>query len=96
MAASSVNGSGLGLLHGGRLFRALGGARVAPEFDLAGEVVTRWPTVTGFSAGDRVMALLGHTDGAMSELVLVPQHRLARPPGCRQGSELLTRGFHRA
>ncbi|WP_448619411.1 NADP-dependent oxidoreductase [Geodermatophilus sp. URMC 65] len=80
VAASSVNGSDLGLLRGGRLFRALGGSRVAPGFDVAGEVVARGPAVTGFDIGDRVMALIGHTGGGMAELVLLPQHRVARAP----------------
>lgn len=81
VAASSVNGSDLGLLHGGRAFRALSGGRVAPGFDLAGEVVARGESVTGFDVGDRVMALVGHTGGAMAELVVLPQHRIARAPG---------------
>ena len=80
VAASSVNGSDLGLLRGGRLFRALSGGRVAPGFDLAGQVVACGPAVTGFSVGDRVMALIGHTGGGMADLVLLPQHRLARAP----------------
>ena len=80
VAASSVNGSDLGLLRGGRLFRALSGGRVAPGFDLAGRVVACGPAVTGFSVGDRVMALIGHAGGGMAELVLLPQHRLARAP----------------
>ena len=81
VAASSVNGTDLGLLRGGRSFRALGGGRVAPGFDLAGRVVACGPAVTGFTVGDRVMALIGHTGGAMAELVLLPQHRIARAPG---------------
>jgi len=80
VAASSVNGTDLGLLHGGRPFRALGGSRVAPGFDLAGQVVACGPAVTGFTVGDRVMALIGHTGGAVAELVLLPQHRIARAP----------------
>lgn len=80
VAASSVNGTDLGLLRGGRLFRALSGGRVAPGFDLAGEVLACGPAVTGFSVGDRVMALIGHAGGGMAELVLLPQHRLARAP----------------
>ncbi|WP_175479407.1 NAD(P)-dependent alcohol dehydrogenase [Geodermatophilus siccatus] len=80
VAASSVNGTDLGLLRGGRLFRALSGGRVAPGFDVAGEVVACGPTVTGFDVGDRVMALIGHAGGGMAELVLLPQHRVARGP----------------
>jgi NADPH:quinone reductase-like Zn-dependent oxidoreductase len=80
VAASSINGTDLGLLRGGRLFRALSGGRVAPGFDLAGEVVACGPAVTGFTTGDRVMALIGHTGGGMAELVLLPQHRVARAP----------------
>ncbi|MEX5717307.1 NAD(P)-dependent alcohol dehydrogenase [Geodermatophilus maliterrae] len=80
VAASSINGTDLGLLHGGRLFRASSGGRAAPGFDVAGEVLACGPTVTGFSVGDRVMALIGHTGGGMAELVLLPQHRIARAP----------------
>ena len=80
VVASSVNGTDLGLVSGGRLFRALSGGRVAPGFDLAGEVVACGPAVTGFRVGDRVMCLLGHAGGAQAELVLVPQHRVARAP----------------
>ena len=80
VAASSVNGSDLGLVHGGRLFRAVGGGRVAPGFDVAGQVEACGPAVTGFSVGDRVMTLIGHTGGGMADFVLVPQHRLARAP----------------
>jgi NADPH:quinone reductase-like Zn-dependent oxidoreductase len=80
VAASSVNGTDLGLLRGGRLFRALGAGRVAPGFDVAGEVVGRGPAVTGFDVGDRVMALVGHTGGGMAELVLLRQRHVARAP----------------
>jgi NADPH:quinone reductase-like Zn-dependent oxidoreductase len=80
VVASSVNGTDLGLLRGGRAFRALGGGRVAPGFDLAGVVVACGPAVTGFRVGDRVMSLLGHAGGAQAELVVVPQHRVARAP----------------
>jgi NADPH:quinone reductase-like Zn-dependent oxidoreductase len=55
VAASSVNGTDLGLLSGGWVFRALSGGRVAPGFDLSGEVVGCGPAVTGFEVGDRVM-----------------------------------------
>jgi NADPH:quinone reductase-like Zn-dependent oxidoreductase len=80
VVGSSVNGTDVGLVRGGRAFRALGGGRVAPGFDLAGEVADRGPAVTGFDLGDRVMALIGHAGGAQAELVLVPQHRVARAP----------------
>ena len=80
VVGSSVNGTDLGLLTGGPAFRALSAGRVAPGFDLAGEVVACGPAVTGFGVGDRVMALLGHAGGAQCELVLVPQHRVARAP----------------
>ena len=80
VAASSVNGTDLGLLRGGRLFRALGAGRVAPGFDVAGEVVACGPAVTGFAVGDRVMALIGRTGGGMAELVLLPQRHVARAP----------------
>lgn len=80
VTASSVNGTDLGLVRGGRLVRAVSGGRVAPGFDLAGEVLACGPKVTGFQVGDRVMALLGHSGGAQAELVLLPQHRAARAP----------------
>ena len=64
VVASSVNGTDLGLVRGGRAFRALSAGRVAPGFDLAGEVVACGPAVTGFTVGDRVMTLLGHGGGA--------------------------------
>ena len=80
VAGSSVNGSDLGLVSGGLPFRVLGGSRVAPGFDLAGEVVACGPAVTGFEVGDRVMALIGHTGGAMAELVVVRQRHVARAP----------------
>ena len=80
VTASSINGTDLGLLRGGWRFRALGGGRVAPGFDVAGEVVACGPAVTGFGTGDGVMALVGHTGGGMAELVLLPQHRVARAP----------------
>jgi NADPH:quinone reductase-like Zn-dependent oxidoreductase len=80
VAASSVNGTDLGLLRGGRLFRALSAGRAAPGFDLAGQVMACGPAVTGFTVGDRVMALIGHAGGGMAELVLLPQHRIARAP----------------
>ena len=76
VAASSINGSDLGLLHGGAAAAAL----IAPGFDLAGEVVACGPAVTGFGVGDRVMTLLGHRGGAQAELVLVPQDRVGRAP----------------
>ncbi len=80
VVASSINGTDLGLLRGGRLFRALSGGRAAPGFDVAGQVVACGPAVTGFSVGDGVMALIGHTGGGMTELVALPQHRTARAP----------------
>ena len=80
VAASSVNGTDLGLVTGGRLFRALGAGRVAPGFDLAGTVEACGPVVTGFAVGDRVMTLLGHSGGGQTELVLVPQSRVALAP----------------
>ena len=96
VAAASVNGTDLGLLRGGRLFRALSGGRVAPGFDLAGQVVACGPAVTGFAVGDRVMCLIGHGGGGMAELVVVPQHRLARAPrkiGAEQAAALPLAGL---
>lgn len=80
VVSSSVNGTDLGLVRGGLAFRALSAGRVAPGFDLAGEVVACGPAVTGFAVGDRVLTLLGHGGGGQAELVLVPQSRAARVP----------------
>ena len=96
VAAASINGTDLGLLRGGRLFRALSAGRVAPGFDLAGQVVACGPAVTGFAVGDQVMCLIGHGGGAMAELVVVPQHRLARAPrtvGAEQAAALPLAGL---
>jgi NADPH:quinone reductase-like Zn-dependent oxidoreductase len=80
VVASSINGTDLGLVRSGLAFRALSAGPVAPGFDLAGEVVACGPAVTGFAVGDRVMTLLGHGGGGQAELVVVPQHRVARAP----------------
>lgn len=80
VAASSVNGSDLGLRRGG--MRVLSAARLPVRlgFDLVGEVVGRGPRVSAFGPGDRVAALLGHGGGAQADLVLLRQHRAARVP----------------
>ena len=80
VVGSSINGTDLGLVEGGLAFRALSAGRVAPGFDLAGEVVACGPAVTGFEVGDRVLTLLGHRGGGQAELVLVPQSRVSRAP----------------
>ena len=80
VAASSINGTDLGLARAGRVAHAVTGRRIAPGFDLAGEVVACGPAVTGFSVGDRVMTLLGHGGGAQADHVLVRQGRAARAP----------------
>ncbi len=78
VAASSINGTDLGLRRGG--LAGLLTRRVAPGFDIAGEVIACGPRVTAFEIGDRVMALLPHSGGGQAELVSVGQQRAARIP----------------
>lgn len=51
-----------------------------PGFDLAGEVETMGPKVTGFEPGDRVFGELGIQGGANAEYVLIRQNRVALLP----------------
>lgn len=80
VAASSVNGTDLGLRRGGLRLLTVGRELFVPGFDLAGEVVAAGPAVTAFGTGDRVVALLGHGGGAQAELVLLRQGRAALAP----------------
>ncbi len=50
----------------------------SPGGEIAGEVAGTGEGVTGFGAGDRVMARMGF--GGMAELVAVPQHRVTKIP----------------
>lgn len=80
VAASSVNGTDLGLrsgLPGAALFGRVQGL----GFDVAGEVEACGPQVTAFRPGDRVAALLAHSGGGQAELVALRQARAARVPG---------------
>lgn len=80
VAASSVNGTDLGLRRGEVKAATWGRMPFTPGFDLAGEVVQCGPRVTAFAPGDQVMALLGHRGGGQAERVLVPQGRAALAP----------------
>src|SRR5258706_4800344 len=51
----------------------------SPGGEVGGEVAATGDGVTGFAAGDRVMARMGF--GGMAELVAVPQGRGAQNPG---------------
>lgn len=85
VAASSVNGTDLGMRAGGA--PVVFGRVTGLGFDLAGEVLACGPAVTGFDPGDRIAALLGHTGGGQAEMAHVRQHRAARVP---EGVDLVT------
>lgn len=80
VAASSVNGTDLGLRRGDLKVATLGRMPFVPGFDVAGEVLACGPAVTAFSPGDRVMALLGHGGGGQAERIVFRQGRAARVP----------------
>jgi NADPH:quinone reductase-like Zn-dependent oxidoreductase len=80
VAASSVNGTDLGLRRGDMKIATVGRMPFTPGFDMAGEVLRCGPAVTAFTPGDQVMALLGHAGGGQAELVLIGQERAARAP----------------
>ncbi len=80
VAASSVNGTDLGLRRGDMKIATVARMPFTPGFDLAGEVLRCGPAVTAFTPGDQVMALLGHAGGGQAELVLIDQERAARAP----------------
>jgi NADPH:quinone reductase-like Zn-dependent oxidoreductase len=80
VAASSVNGTDLGLRRGDLKLATAGRMPFTPGFDVAGEVLRCGPAVTAFAPGDRVMALLGHGGGGQAELVMIDQRRAARVP----------------
>lgn len=79
-AASSINGTDLGLRRGDMRVATLGRLPFTLGFDLSGTVERCGPDVTGFTRGDRVIALLGHGGGAQAELVTVRQGRAAVAP----------------
>jgi NADPH:quinone reductase-like Zn-dependent oxidoreductase len=79
-AASSVNGTDLGLRRGGMRVATVGRMPFTLGFDLSGTVERCGPDVTAFSPGDRVVALLDHGGGAQAELVRVRQGRAAAAP----------------
>lgn len=80
VAASSVNGTDLGLRRGDLKIATWGRMPFVPGFDLAGEVVRCGPAVTAFRPGDQVTALLSHGGGGQAEEVLVRQFRAALAP----------------
>ncbi len=80
VAASSVNGTDLGLARGGVPLGVLSRAPLVLGFDIAGVVEACGPAVTGFVPGDPVIALLGHGGGGQAERVLLPQSRAALAP----------------
>ncbi|MCZ2836570.1 NADP-dependent oxidoreductase [Modestobacter sp. VKM Ac-2985] len=83
VAASSINGTDLGLRRGDAKIATWGQMPFTPGFDVAGTVVGCGPRVTAFSPGDRVMALLGHKGGGQADRVLLRQRRAALiPRGC--------------
>jgi NADPH:quinone reductase-like Zn-dependent oxidoreductase len=79
VAASSINGTDLGLRRGAP-GSAVFGRRVRLGFDVVGEVVRCGPAVTAFAPGDRVAALLPHSGGGQAELVALRQGRAALVP----------------
>ena len=78
--ASSINGTDLGLRRGDLKIATLGRIPFTLGFDLAGTVLQCGPSVTAFSPGDPVMALLSHGGGAQAERVVLRQGRAARAP----------------
>jgi NADPH:quinone reductase-like Zn-dependent oxidoreductase len=80
VAASSINGTDLGLRRGVP-GAAVFGRLVGLGFDIAGEVAAVGPAVTAFAPGDRVAALLPHNGGGQAEEVVLRQGRAALVPG---------------
>lgn len=79
VAASSINGSDLGLLRS-RGAPALLLRLSRPGFDVAGQVVECGSEVTAFQVGDRVMGLLSLRGGGQTERVAVAQQKLILIP----------------
>jgi NADPH:quinone reductase-like Zn-dependent oxidoreductase len=79
VAASSINGTDLGLRRGAP-GAAVFGRLVGLGFDVVGEVEAVGPAVTAFAPGDRVAALLPHRGGGQAERVVLRQGRAARVP----------------
>ncbi len=80
VAASSVNGTDVGVVRGDMPLSALRRGPRSLGFDLAGEVVAVGEAVTAFEVGDAVVALLGHGGGAQAELALVDSGSAALAP----------------
>lgn len=80
VAASSVNGTDLGLRRGDLKIAAVGRMPFVLGFDVAGEVLACGSAVTAFTPGDRVTALIGHGGGGQAERILIDQGRAALAP----------------
>ncbi len=80
VAASSVNGTDVGVSRGELPLSVLRRGPRSLGFDLAGEVVAVGESVTAFEVGDAVVALLGHGGGAQAELALVDSASAALAP----------------
>lgn len=80
VAASSINGTDLGLRRGDARIATWGRLPYVPGFDVAGEVEACGPEVTAFDPDDRVVALLSHAGGGQAERVLLRQGRAALAP----------------
>jgi NADPH:quinone reductase-like Zn-dependent oxidoreductase len=80
VAASSVNGTDLGMRRGDLKIAAVGRMPFVLGFDVAGEVIGCGPGVTAFAPGDRVTALIGHGGGGQAEEILIDQRRAAAAP----------------
>ncbi|MGB7424489.1 MAG: NAD(P)-dependent alcohol dehydrogenase, partial [Ornithinimicrobium sp.] len=80
VAASSINGTDLGLRRGDLKIATVGRMPFVPGFDISGRVLACGPAVTAFSTGDRVVALQSHGGGGQGERILLRQHRAAIAP----------------
>lgn len=80
VAASSVNGTDLGLRRGAGPARLVARPPYTVGLDVAGEVAGLGPRVTAFDPGDRVFTLIGHGGGGAAEYVTVRQSRVALAP----------------
>ncbi|NNH22170.1 NAD(P)-dependent alcohol dehydrogenase [Pseudokineococcus marinus] len=80
VAASSVNGTDLGLRRGAAGPLTWGRLPLTLGFDLSGTVLACGPQVSAFAVGEDVVGLLDHSGGAQAEMVVVDQSRLAAAP----------------
>lgn len=80
VAASSINGTDLGLRRGDLRIATMGRMPFVPGFDISATVLVCGSGVTAFSPGEHIVALLSHSGGGQAERILVRQHRAARAP----------------